>query len=287
MNSVALFRRFRADDIDLPVAPRDAGGSAAHGTTRTAAAQISATILTKDAGPRLHDALAALRWCEQVIVLDTGSTDHTTVIAAQYPNVCVHRLAGPFPGFGRAHQEAVRLARNDWILSIDSDEIVSPELAREIAESELDVNAVYTIPFHNHFNGRHITSCGWFPDRHKRLFNRKTTNFCDSEIHEKVLARRHQVRALRGAIHHYSYESMDDFLRKMRAYGLLFASQHAGRRPSGPWKAVLHSVWAFVKSYLLQRGFLQGYEGLVISTYKSHTVFWKYLFLHEANQRRA
>lgn len=252
---------------------------------RSGTLPISATILTKDSAAHLDEVLAALHWCEEVVVLDTGSTDRTMVIAQSHPNVRLYRLEGPFPGFGRAHQQAVTLARHDWIFSVDSDEIVTAELAAEIAALPLDPRIVYAMPFHNYFNGRRITSCGWHPDRHERLFNRRTTNFCGSEVHERVQTDRLFVRQLRHPIQHYSYDSIDDFLRKMRSYSRLFADQNAGRKSSGTGKAVGRSIWAFLKSYLLQRGCLQGRDGFVISAYKAQTVFWKYLLLAEANRR--
>ncbi len=250
-------------------------------------APISATILTKNSAARLGEVLAALHWCDEVVVLDTGSTDATPEIARRYANVTLHFLAGAFPGFGRAHQQAVAIARHDWILSIDSDEVVTPALAAEIGALPLDPGTVYAMPFHNYFNGRRITTCGWAPDRHERLFHRRMTNFCASEVHERVQTAGLQVTLLKGAVDHYSYGSLDDFLRKMRSYGQLFADQHVGRKKSSPLKAVSRSMWAFLKSYVFQRGCLQGAEGLVISAYKAQTVFWKYLLLHEANARQA
>ncbi len=250
-----------------------------------ASALISATILTKDSESLLAAVLAALDWCDEVVVLDTGSRDGTVAIAKSFANVSVHQLARPFPGFGRAHRRAVELARNDWILSVDSDEIVSPTLAAEIMALPLDPRTVYTIPFQNYYNGKHITTCGWSPDRHERLFNRTVTNFCTSEIHERVQTKELDIVDLAQPIAHYSYRSVDDFLRKMSAYSRLFATQRRGKRRGGAFPAVAHSVWAFFKSYVLERGILQGAEGLTISAYKSQVVFWKYLMLHEANRR--
>jgi glycosyltransferase involved in cell wall biosynthesis len=246
---------------------------------------VTATILTKNSAARLDEVLGALHWCGEVIVFDTGSTDATLSLAAKYANVVVYRMAGEFPGFGRARRTAVGLARHDWILSIDSDEIVTPGLAAEIAKLELDPDTVYAMPFENYFNGRHITTCGWAPDRHERLFNRTVTNFCESEVHERVRTAGLSVRLLRHPVRHHSYESLDDFLRKMRSYGQLFAAQHVGRKKTGPLTAVSRGAWAFLKSYLLQRGIFQGSEGFVISAYKAQAVFWKYLLLHEANRR--
>jgi len=248
-------------------------------------APISATVLTKDSAATLPAVLAALDWCDEVVVLDTGSTDGTPALAASFANVTVHRLGGPFPGFGQAHRHAVELARNDWIFSVDSDEVVTPALAAEIAALPLDRRTVYSVPFQNYYNGKHITTCGWSPDRHERLFNRTATNFCASEVHERVGTAGLSVTALRYPIAHYSYRSTGDFLRKMDAYSRLFAEQNAGRKKSGPGKAVARAAWAFFKSYVLEGGWRQGAEGLTICAYKSQVVFWKYLRLHEANCR--
>lgn len=250
-----------------------------------AAPPISATVLTKNSERRLDDVLRALAWCDEVVVLDTGSDDRTLQIARSHTNVSVHEIDGPFPGFGVAHRQAVALARNDWILSIDSDEIVTDALKLELQRLRPDAKTVYAIPFHNMLNGRLVTSCGWYPDRHDRLFHRGVTNFCSSDVHERVQTRELSVQTLSNPVRHFSYESSDDFLRKMRSYSQLFANQHAGRKASSPGKALRHGLWAFIKSYGLQRGFMQGYDGFVISAYKAQSTFWKYLCLHEANQK--
>lgn len=263
----------------------DDGPSPALSAAREAPVKISATILTRNGAKRLADVLAALHWCDEVIVLDTGSADETLEIARGFSNVGVHELAGPFPGFGRAHRRAVALCRNDWILSIDSDEVITEALSAELMRMKPCPRTVYAIPFHNFFNGRLITSCGWYPERHERLFDRRVTNFCEGEVHERVQTDGLTVETLHHPVHHYSYDSSDDFLRKMRAYSQLFATQHAGRKKSSPGKAVRRGLWAFVKSYVVQRGFMQGYDGLIISSYKAQTTFWKYLLLHEANRR--
>jgi hypothetical protein len=110
------------------------------------------------------------------------------------------------------------------------------------------------------------------------------TKSCLSEVHERVATKGLRVETLRSPVLHYSYDSPDDFLRKMRAYSQLFAAQHVGKKASNPGRALGSSLWAFVKSYFLQRGFLQGFDGLTISVYKAQTSFWKYQFLHQANR---
>lgn len=244
---------------------------------------ISAIVLTKNSERKLDAVLHALLWCNEVIVFDTGSDDRTLAIAAQFANVRIHTLDGPFPGFGLARRHAVALAAHHWILSVDSDEIVSPALAAEIRSLPLDPGCVYSIPFHNYYNGRRITTCGWSPDRHERLFHRGMANFSVSGVHERVNCNGGAVIPLRHPIEHFSYEAPEDFLRKMAEYSRLFAQQHAGRRSATMGTAVARSAWAFLKSYVIERGALQGSEGLVISAYKAQTVFWKYVMLQRAN----
>lgn len=260
--------------------------AAAPSPIQATAFPISTIVLTKNSAALLPRVLRALDWCDEVVVLDTGSIDATKVIATEFSNVSLHNLEDPFPGFGLARQAAVAVARHDWILSIDSDEIVSPALAAEIRSQALDPGSVYTIRVENYFNGEEITTCGWAPDRHERLFHRLSTNFCASAVHERVQVQNLKVVRLRAAVRHYSYRCVDDFLHKMRTYANLFSQQNAGRLRSSPTKAFMRSTWAFFKSYFLERGVMQGGEGLVISAYKAQTVFWKYLLLHEKNRRR-
>jgi glycosyltransferase involved in cell wall biosynthesis len=243
--------------------------------------------VVKNGARRLVDVLDALAWCDEVVVLDTGSTDDTARIAASFPNVSLHFHSGHFDGFGAMHRRMGQLARHDWILSIDSDEVVSDELAREIRGLSLDPQTVYLLPFENYFNGRQITTCGWQAEKHERLFNRTVTDFSEKCVHEKVCSRGLQMKLLRHPVRHYSYESLDDFLRKMQAYTTLFAEQNRGRKSASPARAWAHGGWAFFRSYVLKQGFRQGYEGFVISSYNAQTALWKYLKLHAANRRPA
>jgi glycosyltransferase involved in cell wall biosynthesis len=270
-----------------PFPPTRSAGSAATRTSALPQAPITATILTRNSEQLLPAVLHSLQWCDEIVVLDSGSTDRTLSVACSFSNVRLHRLAEDFPGFGLARHQAVSLASHDWVLSIDSDEIVSPELAEEIAALPLDPRCVYTVPFDNYYNGKLITTCGWAPDRHERLFNRAATNFSPSVVHERVRTSRLDVVHLRHPIRHFSYRTPDDFLRKMAFYSRLFADQNAGRTGSSPGKAASRSLWAFFKSYILERGVLQGSEGLVISAYKAQTVFWKYVMLHQTNRTRS
>lgn len=242
---------------------------------------ISATILTKNSEETLATCLKALERFDEVIVLDTGSTDLTMDIARTFPNVKV--FEAPFEGFGPLHNLAAEHASNDWILSLDSDEVLSEELANEILSQNLSEKSVYSFPFHNYFNGKHIRGCGWFPDRHTRLYNKKTTHFSDDFVHEKILTKGLKEVKLTHPVKHYSYRSISDFLKKMENYSSLFAQQNRQKKSASLLKALLKGSYTFFKSYFLQKGFLDGREGFIISNYNAQTTFYKYLKLEELN----
>jgi glycosyltransferase involved in cell wall biosynthesis len=242
---------------------------------------ISVTVLAKNSEKYLKEVLKSLSLFGEVIVYDTGSTDETIDIAQSFPNVRVIRA--PFVGFGPTHNMASAAAKNNWILSMDSDEIATPELVKAITNEDLDLKSVYSFQRHNYFNGKFIKWCGWYPDRQIRLYNKTKTKFSDDQVHEAIVSEGMRSVALPGPIIHYSYGSINDFLSKMQSYSTLFASQNRGKKKSSLSKALAHGFFAFFKSYFLKMGFLGGYEGYVISAYNSHTAYYKYLKLYEAN----
>ena len=244
---------------------------------------ISITILTKNSERYLEEVLTALILFDEVLIYDNGSTDKTLAIAEKFPNVTLNK--GAFLGFGPTHNLASSQARNDWILSIDSDEVVPKELAQEILQLQLDPRAVYSFPRHNYYNGKFIKGCGWYPDRQWRLYNRTQTRFTDAQVHEAIIVQGMRSIPLKAPLIHYSYGSHAEFLSKMQSYSDLFAKQNVGKKKSSPCKAVLHGFFAFFKSYFLKMGLIGGYEGFVISVYNGNTAFYKYLKLYEANQK--
>jgi glycosyltransferase involved in cell wall biosynthesis len=244
---------------------------------------ISVTVLTRNSRKYLPELLEAVKSFDEVLLYDNGSTDDTLDIARQFPNVTIH--IGAFEGFGVTHNKASGLAKNDWILSIDSDEIVSEEMSKKIFQLKLKPESVYSFSRHNYFNGRFIKWCGWYPDRQLRLYNRTKTRFTDAQVHEAVIADNMHIVECDGPLIHYSYDCIADFLGKMQSYSTLFALQYAGKRSSSPLKAIAHGFFAFFKSYILKLGVLGGYEGYLISAYNGHTAFYKYLKLYEANCR--
>lgn len=243
---------------------------------------ISVTILTKNNQHTLKATLDSLTTFLEVLIYDTGSTDDTLSIAKNYPNVTIYQ--GEFSGFGKTHNAASALATYDWILSIDSDEILSLSLIEEIHALALDPQCVYTILRSNFFNEKRIKSCaGWYPDSVTRLYHRKMTHFSDDAVHEKILNKQLRSIPLSSPLLHTPYRTIEDFLKKMQMYTTLFAEQYPCQSTS-IWKAIFHGWFAFFKSYILKKGFLGGREGFIISAYNGHTAYYKYLKVIERNK---
>lgn len=244
---------------------------------------LSITILTKNSASTLEATLDSLRSFPEVILLDTGSTDQTLEIARTFPNVKIFNRS--FQGFGPTHNEASSLASYDWIFSLDSDEVVSPELIQEIKGLSLDSKSVYQIQRNNYFNHKHIRCCsGWYPDPVVRIYNRNDTRFSDAQVHERILSEGLFILKLHSPIRHTPYRTIEDFLAKMQTYSTLFAEQNKHQKKSSLCHALVHGLFAFIKSYILKRGFLGGREGFIISKYNGQVTYYKYLKLAEANQ---
>lgn len=240
---------------------------------------ISICILAKNSAATIRETLDSVASFSEVLILDNGSTDNTLEVARSYPNVKV--FEAPFIGFGPLRNQLAELASNDWILALDTDETLTPELLAEIQSLTLDSDTTYSMPRANFYNGKHIKGCGWHPDRVIRLYHRKKTRYTDTPVHESVIPL--NIKLLRSSIRHVPFRCTAEFLAKMQHYSTLHAKQWAHKRPSSLRKALTHSIFAFFRSYFLQKGFLLGAEGFLISLYNSNTVFYKYIKLLEEN----
>lgn len=244
---------------------------------------ISVTILTKNSAAYLAECLSALEAFAEVVIIDNGSTDDTVAIASGFRNVTVYKH--PFIGFGPLKNMAVNMASNDWILSVDSDEIVTPELAHEILSLNLNSNIVYEMDRDNYYHRRLICGCGWENDRVERLFNRKSTRYDDKQVHEGLVMNGNlKTELLSGRLNHYPYDNASQLLQKMQQYSTLWAEEYCGQKNASPFKALLYGVLTFLKSYLLKNGWRYGYEGLLISVSNANGVFYKYIKLYEADK---
>lgn len=244
---------------------------------------ISIVMLSNNSSETIKESLDALIAFEEVVVIDTGSKDNTIEIVKSYKNTKVFQEN--FQGFGVLRNKGAQLAKYDWILAIDSDEVIPNDLSREILKENLNPENIYGFYFHNFFNKKHIKCCGWYPEKHLRLYNKRQTGFSDSLVHEKLIDKHLNIKYFKNPIFHFSYRKIDDFLQKMSKYSSLFAEQNKNKKKSSLSKAIIHGFFAFFKSYIIKRGFLAKKEGFIISLYNANTAFYKYLKLAEINSK--
>ena len=245
---------------------------------------ISVAIIVKDGETYIEECLQSLASFDEVLLLDTGSTDRTMEMARRFQNVRIEQR--DFIGFGPTKNLAADLASHDWILSIDSDEVVTPELSSEIKSLSLDDSKVYRFSRHSYYRGRWIKGCGWYPDLILRLYNKQRTGLNDNQVHESVMVKEGMgIVDLHGPLKHYPYDSAGSLVNKLQFYSTLFAEQNQGKLNSSPGKAVLRGMAAFFKGYVMRKGFLDGYAGFHIAFCQGLATYLKYLKLYEANQR--
>lgn len=244
--------------------------------------QISVVIIARDAQATLRETLASLARFAEVVLYDNGSQDDTLAIAADFPNVRIHR--GEFFGFGPTKNHALDLAENDWVFSLDSDEVLPEALIDELAGLRLDDPLVaYEVRRDNHFMGAHVRRGGWGDDWLVRVFNRTRHRFDDAMVHEKVhLHAGTKLRRLDASFVHNAVTDIGQFLEKVNRYSDI--RKQTSDRTFHPLLIVLRSAYAFFRSYVLKLGFLAGWRGLVIAVSNANGVFFKYMKVY-AKQR--
>ncbi len=254
------------------------------GTPMTATPRrLSAVVIALNEERRIGPCLESLAFADEIVVVDSGSTDGTVAAARRFTDT-VHAVA--WKGFGPQKQAAVALASHDAVLSVDCDERVTPALADEIRGvlSGPSMRAGYSVPRRTFLGSKEIRHCGWYPDRTVRLFDRTRARFSDDIVHERVLVSG-ETGALRNHLLHYSFGGFGDLLRKMDRYTDLSARKmfEEGRR-CGLSDLVLRPPLAFLKTYLLRLGVLDGAEGVEVASAAAIHVFAKYAKLRDLSR---
>lgn len=246
---------------------------------------ISGVIITRDAEETLADCLRSLAPLAEVVVYDNGSVDRTRDIACGFRNVRLH--TGPFLGFGPTKNHAAGLAGQPWILSVDSDEALSPELAESLRGIDFaDASIVYAVWRHNYMLGRPVQHSGWGQDWLPRLYHRDTARLSDAMVHENLTwGAGVTVRRLHGRLRHAAVRQLGDMLVKVNRYSEI--RRQAPARVLHPGFILLRSWWAFWRTYLLQGGWLDGWRGVAIAWSNANGAFYKYLkpYADEARRR--
>jgi glycosyltransferase involved in cell wall biosynthesis len=245
---------------------------------------ISATVITYNEEHNIADALQSLAWADEIVVVDSGSTDGTLAICRRYTDRVLHR---EWTGYVDQKNFAVENARNRWIFSLDADERVSPELRGEVLDLAARGFAKpgYKIPRVAFFMGRWIRHGDWYPDTQLRLFDRTEGKWEGGQVHESVKMPG-RPGFLTGDIHHFTYRNLSDYLKRLEIYSNLAAIdyQQKGRRAT-PLTLLFNPVAAFAKALLLKRGFLDGTPGFAVAAMGAVSVFFKYAKLYELQHR--
>jgi glycosyltransferase involved in cell wall biosynthesis len=224
-------------------------------------------------------------WADEAIVLDCSSTDRTVEISHELgASVSV---TADWPGFGPQKNRALEKATGDWVLSLDADEWVTPELRDEIlnAVSRPDGAVAFRVPRLSSFCGRFMRHSGWWPDHVTRLFRRGAAKFSDDIVHEHVIVEG-KIGTLREPIMHETFVDLDELLQKMNSYSTLAAQnmRHGGKR-AGLTGAVLRGLWAFIRSYFFRGGFLDGREGFMLAVATAEGTYYRYAKLMLLDQK--
>ena len=242
-------------------------------------------MIVKDEEANIKACLDALAWADEIIVVDSNSSDRTADICKANPKVKLFERH--WKGFGPQKNIALSLATSNWVFSIDADERVSPELASEILSAVANPSFdAYAVKRKNIYRGRWVRNCGWWPDEVLRLFRRGAAKFSDRVVHE-ALEFKGPAGTLENPLEHHSYNGAGDFIRRVERYSSLGAHQMSSRRKRASTTNILgRTALAFIRSYILKKGFLEGRAGLLIAFSTAEVTFYKYMMLSEINEEK-
>ena len=239
---------------------------------------LTVIVITKDEAHNIGACLQSVLFADQLVVLDSGSRDSTMEIASAL-GAEVH-VDNDWQGFGVQKNRALALARCDWVLSIDADEVVPAALRAEIeagiASPEFDA---YDFPRLSSYCGQKMLHSGWYPDRVTRLFRRSAARFTDDLVHERLVVNA-PIGRLHSALMHESYRDLEDVLHKANRYSSAGAKKlYLAHKRASLRTAIGHGLWAFFRTYVLRLGFLDGRLGLVLAVSVAEETYYRYLKL--------
>ena len=247
--------------------------------------KLSVIIITKNEAANIGACLESVKWADEIIVVDSGSSDSTVEICREF-GAQVHEH--DWPGFGKQKNRALSYATHKWVFALDADERVTPELRSQLIKAiEEDSEDGFYVPRLSQFCGKFIRHSGWYPDYVLRLFRRTKGRFSDDMVHERVLLEGSAGR-LTSPLLHYSYLNEADVRRKAEQYARAGAMQmfKSGKTASLA-DAPLRAAWAFVRTYCLRLGFLDGIAGLNIALMNARTTHLKYNQLKALNSAKS
>ena len=239
--------------------------------------RLSIIIVARDEAANITDCVASARFADEVIVLDSGSTDGTDRLARE---AGARVVVTDWPGYGPQNNRGIEMATGDWFFSLDADERITPALAAEIRQGmeRGDVNG-FRVPRSSMFCGRFMKHGGWRPDYTWRLARRGKARFTEHYLHAHLQVQG-PTAALGESIIHYSYRNMDAVLEKLNRYSSASARDMTAQKRTGSFgRAVSHGLWAFVRTYFLRLGFLDGRWGFMLAVANAEGTYYRYLKL--------
>lgn len=243
------------------------------------AMKLSVTIITLNEEQAIGACLASVAWADEIIVVDSGSTDRTEEICKSFPKVRFYHQ--DWLGYGSQKNLAADYAINDWILNVDADEQVSSELRHSIESVSRGTFSAARMARENYFGKRWIKHCGWYPDYTTRLYDRKLCRFSTRAVHES-LEHDGRLATLNGNLIHRTYTDISDYLKRMDKYSSLAASEmQKSGKTAGMLEITFKPLATFIKMYVIRKGFLDGWSGFVLSILYAVYTFCKYAKLAE------
>jgi len=251
--------------------------------------KLSVCIICKNEESTIESCLESIKWADEIVIVDSGSTDRTLDIAKKYTDKIFIR--DDWEGFGEQRRRAEKLATNDWVFAIDCDEVVTPALQQDIltALSDIKDKQVILVNRLTKFCGKYIYHSGWHPDRIVRIYNKNITGYNTSLVHEAVDKKGLERIHMKGKLLHHQHEDLFPYINKRNKYAMFGAEQILKKnKKSSLTKALSSAFFAFIRHYFLRLGFLDGKAGLIISIIQSQYSFNKYIFAyyHKDNTKR-
>lgn len=245
--------------------------------------KISVTVITKDEERNISDCLKSVAWADEIIVVDSESTDRTIELAKQFTDKIFIRK---WEGYVPQKRYALGLAANEWVLSLDADERITPELKEEILNLSPGDLFGFKIRRKNFLMNKEITSCGWEKDYQLRLFKKDKTDLNERLVHEKFVAEG-KIGTLKNPMLHFTFSSFEEYLSKINIYTSLKAQElFKKKKKVGGWTIFSHTVSAFFAFFIIRRGFKDGIYGLIISLLHSVSTMMNYIKLWELQNRK-
>lgn len=243
--------------------------------------KLSICIICKNEENKIAQCLESVSWADEIIIVDSGSTDGTLDIARQFTDKIY--TEADWQGFGTQRRRAEEYANNDWIFAIDCDEIVSETLKAEIVNkvNQAQDDDVFCVNRLTNFCGEFIYHSGWYPDKIARIYNKQKHRYNNALVHEALDCNKAKKIHLKGELFHYQYDDLYQYINKRNRYASLSADDKNRKGKKGSLtKATLSALFAFIRHYFLRLGFLDGKLGFAIAVIQMQYTFNKYLFAY-------